>query len=308
VPSQRPTSRTTLHGLALCLAVAICLALAGAIAAAATRGATHHHAQVRGAPVPATGVAPGTLQSPPAATTGSPASPAATTRDRGQRPAPFTPARRLATFWGIDVSWPQCDPGALPALTTGFVVVGVNDGRPFTDNPCARDQVAYATAHTGYAAYLNIDAPRFGDAAAYGRKVALDGLARAMADGIRAPTIWLDVETLNHWADPATNVAVINGALHALQHHGVTAGIYTAVPMWQQITGGAAVNVPVWLATTVTDYRDVDPLCAVGVGGHRAALAQYVATTGNQLIDVDVLCSASRIQSVPMFAAGAGGA
>jgi len=304
VPTQRLASRTALLGLASCLA------LAGGIAVAATRGATHHHPHVRGVPLPAAGVAPGTLQSPPAATTRPPASPAAAgtaAGGRGRKSPRVTPASRLATFWGIDVSWPQCDPGALPALTTGFVVVGVNDGRPFTDNPCAREQVAYATAHTGYAAYLNIDAPRFGDAASYGRKIALDGLARSTADGIRAPTIWLDVETLNHWADPATNVAVINGALHALQQHGVTAGIYTAVPMWQQITGGATINVPVWLATTVTDYRDVDPLCAVGVGGHPAALAQYVATTGNQLIDVDVLCSATRSQSVPMFAAGAGG-
>ncbi|MBV9293276.1 MAG: hypothetical protein JO222_12560 [Frankiales bacterium] len=303
MPSQRLASRLTLLGSA------ICLALAGAVIVIAVRSASHPGAHVRGAPLPATGVAPGTLQSPPPATTAPPAPAHGAAGSGGHQRRPhFTPAARLATFWGIDVSWPQCDPGALPALTTGFVVVGVNDGRPFTDNPCARQQVTYATAHTGYAAYLNIDAPRFGDAASYGRKAALDGLARATADGIRAPTIWLDVETLNHWADPATNVAVINGALHALQQHGVTAGIYTAVPMWQQITGGASINVPVWLATTVTDYRDVDPLCAVGVGGHPAALAQYVATTGSQLIDVDVLCTATRSQSVPMFAAGAGGA
>jgi hypothetical protein len=55
----------------------------------------------------------------------------------------------------------------------------------------------------------------------------------------------------------------------------------------------------------VTDYRTLDPLCATGLGGRPAVLAQYVATTGQQLIDVDVLCTATREKTVGMFAAGA---
>ena len=229
------------------------------------------------------------------------------------RPAPTAPsnsnaATRLATFWGIDVSWPQCDPGALPNITTGFVTVGVNDGKPFTANPCLPAQAAYAKTHSGYSAYLNIDAPRGGNPASYGARVARDGLARVRSVGLGSPVIWLDVETLNHWSSDLTaNVAVINGALHALQRQHVTAGIYSSADMWQRITGGATVQVPVWLATSVTDYRTVDPLCQAGLGGEAAVLAQYVATTGTQLIDVDVLCTATRSQSVGMFAAGPGG-
>jgi hypothetical protein len=292
VPRLRFTLAATLLG------ITTLAALAAAIAVAATRGPAPHRSA---APPPATGVAPGTQQAPPAAT----ASPAATVRPtRGHRPVT---ARRLSTFWGIDVSWPQCDPGGLPALQAGFVMVGVNNGRPFTDNPCARQQVAYAVQHTGYAVYLNLDAPRGGDPAAYGRRAALDGFARAAADGARSPTVWLDIETLNHWSTPATNVAVINAALRALHTRGLTAGIYSSVPMWQQITGGARIDVPVWLATTVTDYRAIDPLCVAGLGGRAAMLGQYVATTGAALIDVDVLCSATRNASVPMFAAGHGG-
>src|SRR3954464_12886607 len=44
-------------------------------------------------------------------------------------------ATRLATFWGDEVSWPQCN-GGIPPLAPGFAVVGVNGGRPFTDTPC----------------------------------------------------------------------------------------------------------------------------------------------------------------------------
>ncbi|HEU5033249.1 MAG TPA: hypothetical protein VFT62_00665 [Mycobacteriales bacterium] len=213
-------------------------------------------------------------------------------------------ATRLSTSWGIDVSWPQCGNGGLPDLQTGFVAVGVNNGRPFTTNPCLADQVAYAKSHTGYAAYLNIDAPRVGDPTAYGRKAAVDGLARARAAGLHTAVLWLDVEVVNHWADPATNIAVISGAVRALEAHHVTAGIYSSQPMWQQITGGVDPRTPVWLATTITDYHQVGAWCASGLGGRPAVMAQYVATTGSQLIDVDMLCPAALPDAVTLFTAG----
>jgi len=46
--------------------------------------------------------------------------------------------------YGNDISWPQCG-GAFPAKA-GFGIIGVNGGRPFTDNPCLSEQVAYAKA------------------------------------------------------------------------------------------------------------------------------------------------------------------
>jgi hypothetical protein len=276
--------------VALGLAIVAAFALAVGVAAS-------HSGLTRAAPPPPAGLLP-QPQSPPPATR----APAQRPTAHANQPAPVATA--LSTFWGIDVSWPQCAPSGLPTLQTAFVVVGVNDGRPFTDNPCLAQQVAYAKSHSGYSAYLNLDAPRGEDPTTYGRRAALDGLARAHAAGLRPPTIWLDIEVLNHWADPTTNVDVINGALHALARHHVTAGIYSSVPMWQQITGGASVGVPVWLATSVTDYRTLDPLCAQGLGGRPAVIAQYVATTGSALVDVDVLCTATRTRTVGMFAAG----
>jgi hypothetical protein len=226
-----------------------------------------------------------------------PAAPPAATRSltdtrHHRRPAGTGPeASRLSTFWGVDVSWPQCN-GGIPTLAPGFAVVGVNGGRPFTDNPCLAEQMSYAKGVSGYAAYLNLDAPRGEDPRSYGQRSALDGLARARRAGLDVSTVWLDVEVLNHWShDAATNVAVINGAAAALQSRGLTAGIYSSVPMWQQITGDAHVTMPVWLATSVIDYRDVQPLCLTGLGGRPAEMAQYVASAGGRLIDIDVLCN-----------------
>jgi len=186
-------------------------------------------------------------------------------------------------------------------------VVGVNGGRPFTDNPCLSEQVAYAKALSGYAAYINLDAPRGEDPRSYGRRSALDGLERARRAGLKVSTIWLDVEVLNHWShDAATNVAVINGAASALQAKGLTAGIYSSVDMWNDITGGATVTMPVWLATSVLDYRDVQPLCKTGLGGRPAEMAQYVAGAGGKLIDINVLCNNAVPDVVTKFTAGKG--
>jgi hypothetical protein len=214
-------------------------------------------------------------------------------------------ATHLSAGWGVDISWPQCGPLGMPAVQPGFAIVGINGGRPFTDNVCLAREVSYAKTRTGVSAYLNIDAPRSGDASAYGAKVALDGLARAQRAGLKLPVLWLDVEVLNHWSSSgAVNVAVINGALRALEQRGVTTGIYSSGPMWQQITGGAQLNVPVWLATAVTDYRQLPSYCDTGLGGKAADMTQYVAYDGRQLVDVDVLCQKAIPAVVSEFAAG----
>src|SRR3954464_730027 len=249
-------------------------------------------------PASAGGSLPGAM-TPPTAQPSSPAkSPAATV-------SAVKTATHLSAGWGVDISWPQCGPLGMPALQPGFVIVGINGGRPFTDNVCLSREVSYAKTRPGGAAFLNIDAPRSGVASAYGAKVALDGLARVQRAGLRLPVLWLDVEVLNHWSTSgAVNVAVINGALRALEQRGVTAGIYSSGAMWQQITGGARLNVPVWLATSVTDYRQLPSYCDSGLGGKAADMTQYVAYDGRQLVDVDVLCQKAIPAVVNEFAAG----
>jgi hypothetical protein len=251
-------------------------------------------------PRPAGAVAlPATVR-PPVSAPARPVTPATSAPD-------VTPATHLSTGWGVDVSWPQCGALGMPAVQPGFVVVGVNGGRPFTDNSCLAREVTWARTRTGYSAYVNIDAPRSGDPTAYGRKVALDALARAERAGLHVPVLWLDVEVLNHWSrSAADNIAIINGAIRALRTRGVTAGIYSSVPMWRQITGGAPIGVPVWLATSVTDYRLIPQECERGLGGREAEMAQYVAWDGHQLVDVDVLCQHAIPQVVGEFARASG--
>jgi hypothetical protein len=252
-------------------------------------------------PVPAAVTVPNAMQPPAAAPAAPPKTPASLPHTGAQV------ANHLSAGWGVDVSWPQCGPLGMPSVQPGFVVVGINGGKPFTDNVCLAREVAWARSRTGVSAYLNIDAPRSGDAAAYGRKVALDGLARVQRAHLSLPVLWLDVEVLNHWStSAAANVAVINGALRALEQRGVAAGIYSSGPMWQQITGGARLNVPVWLATSVTDYRQLPQWCETGLGGRAADMTQYVAWDGHQLVDVDVLCQHAIPAVVGEFAAGSG--
>jgi hypothetical protein len=196
----------------------------------------------------------------------------------------------LSAGWGIDVSWPQCD-RPLPTLPAGFVIVGVHGGRPFTANRCLHDQVRGMRGRLPVSVYLNIDAPRSGDPKAYGARVVDDGLARIARAGIHVPVVWLDVEILNAWRDPATNVAVIGAALARLRARGLVAGLYSSAPMWQQITGGAQVHVPVWLAITGSEVPSLRHACTVGLGGAKATMVQYVAAAPDgRLVDADVLC------------------
>ena len=65
-----------------------------------------------------------------------------------------------------------------------------------------------------------------------------------------------------------------------------------------------ALDVPVWLATSVTDYRQLPSYCDSGLGGRAADMTQYVAYDGRQLVDVDVLCQQAIPAVVNEFAAG----
>lgn len=218
--------------------------------------------------------------------------------------APAGSATYLSNFWGADISWPQCADSPPAGLPLGFVVVGLNDGRPFTTNPCLGTQLAFARGRTGVAIYENIDAPRYGDPTAYGEQVGLDAANRLRAIGLKVPVLWLDVELINHWSTPAVNVAVLRGAVAELAARGIQAGIYSSPQMWQQLTGSARVGVPVWTATSVLDYRQVQYWCNVGLGGHPATMAQYVAAYQGHLIDIDVLCRSALPRAVTMFAEG----
>ena len=153
-----------------------------------------------------------------------------------------------ATSLGVDVSFPQC--GATLPTPIGFGVVGVNDGRPMTANPCLASELAWSAttlsatpafyANTGDPGPLNnpswptsqqtpevcTGADSVACSYDWGWTVAQNSFQDAVAAetqlGASSPTTaaaaapwWLDVETANSWESlgtgaPATSAQLAN--------------------------------------------------------------------------------------------------
>jgi len=194
---------------------------------------------------------------------------------------------------GFDISWPQCG-GAFPAPRPAISVVGVNDGRPLTHNPCFSDELAWAGP--AVTLYINTDFPPTDDPAAlsgpagncasgdmscesynYGFNAATDAFHSATTAGARAALWWLDVETKNGWpADKGLNARVIAGNIAALQGLGVTVGIYGTSFQWNKIAGAYAPGLPIWVAGA-QNRTEAPGFCdpAHNFAGGTAWLAQY---------------------------------
>ena len=171
---------------------------------------------------------------------------------------------------GYDISWPQCR-SPYPPPPYWVAVIGLNDGRAFSNNPCLRDEAAWAKQSLGqHMTYLNLNSPvaaNATDAAGpaghctptahrciaynYGYNSATRSLASAASDGASADVVWLDVESVgrctNHYPTAAKgywscrrhlNAVTVQGALDAVRRAGARAGIYSTGYQWQLITGG----------------------------------------------------------------------
>jgi hypothetical protein len=179
---------------------------------------------------------------------------------------------------GFDISWPQCGSAYPPA--SGVAVVGVNDGRAFTANPCLASE--YAWAGGARQLYMNLNSPSDADstdssgpagncgsnrdcmAYNYGYNAAAWSYNTAASQGVRAKTWWLDVEVVGNCAPQfptagqgywscghGLNSETVQGALDGLRQRGLVAGIYSTSYQWGQITGGANPSgggPPNWLA------------------------------------------------------------
>jgi hypothetical protein len=224
-------------------------------------------------------------------------------------------AAQAAPVIGNDVSWPQCG-RPLPA-GAAFGIVGVNDGKPFTDNPCLVAEYQWAAA-TGLAPGLYINTSNPGtqseavdwysqrspnaacsraNAAAcaydYGYNGARQAYAFANARVAAGPghTWWLDVETGNSWSgDLAANLADIAGAIDYLASRGVVVGVYSTRYQWSKITGGASIpGLPNWVAGA-TDADQASRFCSTrSFTGGPVLLVQFVQGR----FDYDVACPGS---------------
>jgi len=194
-------------------------------------------------------------------------------------PVDTGPGQYPAGSTGFDISWPQCG-GAYPPAA-GVAVVGVNDGRPFTTNPCLQSEAQWAGGAREL--YMNLnsaaavdgtdsDGP-WGHCAAndvhclaytYGWNAADASYNAAASQGVHAKTWWLDVEVVGkcapqfptggngYWScDKGINMATIQGALDLLRQRNLIAGIYSTSYQYDQIAGGTTPSgwgPPIWLA------------------------------------------------------------
>jgi len=187
---------------------------------------------------------------------------------------------------GYDISWPQCG-GAMPA-SSSIAIVGVDDGHPFSQNPCLRQEADWASAASQRAQYMVLDSPvgwssahvleyayhgPAGDCTAtdyacqsynWGYNAAYADVQYADSQGATSPQWWLDVELpsatsidptgadcyeANFWVcDPKLNSTVILATVAALQEQGKQVGVYSVKTQWQTITGGLVLGLPIWIA------------------------------------------------------------
>jgi len=191
-----------------------------------------------------------------------------------------------AASTGYDISWPQCG-GAMPP-SSSVAIVGVDDGHPFSQNPCLKQEAAWAATATQRAQYMVVDSPvgwsspnvlkyayhgPAGDCAStdyqcqsynWGYNAAYADVEYADSEGATSSQWWLDVELPsstsidpsgadcyqgNFWVcDQKLNSTVILGAVTALRAQGKQVGVYSTQTQWQSITDGLPLGVPIWIA------------------------------------------------------------
>lgn len=184
--------------------------------------------------------------------------------------AALAQARTTTPAPAYDVSYTQCG-GALPS-GGNLGVVGVNDGLPWSSNPCLGSEYLWAAQRPqGAQFYMNTANPETassywtaragsgpracgvndlsnpastGCAYNYGWNSAADAVSRAAAATSTATASsrawWLDVETGNSWnGTSAANAADVQGSIDYLQGIGApSVGVYSTTYQWGQITGG----------------------------------------------------------------------
>lgn len=205
--------------------------------------------------------------------------------------------------WGHDVSWPNCEV-SLPKQDFG--IVGVNNGTPFTHNPCFRQQYEWASSTHSASIYMNLDlnpnylvergkSGPYGDCSGedyscliqnYGYNAAKHAHEHAKENGANDSAMWwLDIETLNTWTDSFDyNRLSIDGAVRYFQDKNMNVGIYSTPMLWKEITGDYKNGLPAWPAI-ITDKPHTG--CGVGFTGGKTLIVQY----NQEVIDKNFACA-----------------
>lgn len=224
---------------------------------------------------------------------------------------------------GYDVSFPNCDQTA-QFPTNGFGIVGVNNGRAFTKNPCLFSEYTRAIATSKQASlYMNLNAPigstvsrgMSGPSTIFGFCLpkdvscqlfnygynAADFAYRYASSKISSATMWwVDVELANSWFDdPLQNRKVIEGTVAffrgglspngaILLGKGMDVGIYSTNHMWNDITGAWDMGtIPSWVATDDHSPPDTCPKPFTGLNA-KTYLVQFY--NEDLVLDEDINC------------------
>ena len=235
-----------------------------------------------------------------------------------------------AVLFGNDISWPQCPTSVggyglpMPPTTTGFVVMGLTKGLPFTENPCLASQIAWVRTNSRPAhAYTMAGFPTAAQLTTYGasgpwntstRAARLSNVGYAEATYAAAslkriawhpPVVWIDVEPRSaqpwptaSYAQQLENRYVIEGLMRGLKDAGFAYGVYSNTSGWQSITGSWWLpGVPVWATAGTLDYPNeaLDRCTQPSFSGGRPYLSQWWDATR----DYDRTCEPYAFTSFP---------
>lgn len=197
---------------------------------------------------------------------------------------------------GYDISYPQCKQGH-PDGAVGFAIIGLNHGKPFSDNPCFKSQWKWAQEHIGSAIYINLADPNKDEPAKYGAKIASDTVKKMKKNGVPKGTpIWLDIETHNTWTTPERSTVVINEVAARLTKAGYPVGIYAPPVHWFEITLNAVIELPVWLALGPYDSVEAGEAAAkqacaqVAFGDTKPKIVQFITEANGVALDHNLMC------------------
>ncbi len=194
---------------------------------------------------------------------------------------------------GVDLSFPQCG-RTLRDLTFGYVIVGLDGGMPDRANRCFAQQWEFALRQAGRAIYVNTSDNGRGDPVKLGRRNAQADLERLRAHDIEAGTpVWLDVELTEVWkGSKARHRAVIAEHLRVLADAGYPVGVYSVPSLWEEITGGAQLDVPTWMGIGVASADRASQACERRpFGGRTPDIVQRIGTgSDGRPLDRNLTC------------------
>lgn len=195
--------------------------------------------------------------------------------------------------YGVDISFPQCG-RTLGDMGAGYAIVGLDGGMPDRANPCFPAQWAFAERQAGVAVYVNTADNNRGDPVKVGRRAARGDLAALEENGVAPGTpIWLDVELPEVWrGSQARHRAVITEHLRVLAKNGYPVGVYSAPALWEEITGGADVDVPTWVGIGRASRERSAATCEDrSFGGRRPDIVQRIGTgSDGKSLDRNLTC------------------